>query len=166
MRKHKFEYSCTNIELVENYELAKADNFKDWHCHHRLETHNSDGEKRLVSISMEELKALGIYYNRSPEELIFLTKSNHSRLHASMQVHSEEERKRISESKKGKPTWVKGKKLSEEHKAKLRTAWERRKQNGYTVSDETRAKISATMKGGNFKMVDGKRVYYSPKEGK
>lgn len=40
-----------DLENVENYWLAKADNFVGWECHHRLETHNSDGERRLVNIS-------------------------------------------------------------------------------------------------------------------
>lgn len=69
------------IEEVENYELAKESNFKGWHIHHRLETHNSDGEKRLVNISREELIALDMYYNRPASELIFLTASEHIKLH-------------------------------------------------------------------------------------
>ena len=43
-KKHLKKY-CDEIENVENYDLAKADNFEDWNCHHRLETHNSDGER-------------------------------------------------------------------------------------------------------------------------
>ena len=38
-----------NPEQIENYELAKADDFKGWHCHHRLETHTADGKKRSLS---------------------------------------------------------------------------------------------------------------------
>lgn len=164
MRKRKFEYACTNIELVENYELAKADNFKGWICHHRLETHNSDGEKRLVPIKMEELKALGMYYDRPPEELIFLRTSEHSRMHALMQVRYEETKEKISTTKKGKPSWNKGKKHSEEHKANLRAAWEIRKARKWEFSDEAKAKLSAARKGMKLKMVDGKRVYYRPEE--
>lgn len=69
------------IEEVENYELAKKDNFQGWCIHHRLETHNSDGEKRLVNLSREELIALDMYYNRPASELVFLTKSEHIILH-------------------------------------------------------------------------------------
>ena len=69
------------IEQIENYELAKSDNFKGWHIHHRLETHNSDGERRLVNLSMAELIALDMYYNRPSSELIFLTISEHRSLH-------------------------------------------------------------------------------------
>lgn len=68
-------------ELVENYNLALADNFRGWQRHHRLETHNSDGEKRLVEISPAELKALGMYYNRPAKELIWVTNAEHINLH-------------------------------------------------------------------------------------
>ena len=30
---------CKDYENIENYDKALADNFKGWHCHHRLETH-------------------------------------------------------------------------------------------------------------------------------
>lgn len=83
-RKHNqmFAYCITEEwEQIENYELAKESNFKGWHIHHRLETHNSDGEKRLVNISREELIALDMYYNRPASELIFLTASEHIKLH-------------------------------------------------------------------------------------
>jgi len=54
MNKRKFEYVCgDNPENIENYATAKKDNFKGWICHHRLETHNSDSERRLVDISPE-----------------------------------------------------------------------------------------------------------------
>ena len=84
MRKYNrmFAYCISEqIEQIENYELAKADNFNGWHIHHRLETHNSDGEKRLVNLSVEELIALEMYYNRPANELIFLTASEHRKLH-------------------------------------------------------------------------------------
>lgn len=69
------------IEQIENYWLAKESNFDGWHIHHRLETHNSDGEKRLVNLSREELIALDMYYNRPANELVFLTISEHMKLH-------------------------------------------------------------------------------------
>lgn len=69
------------IEQIENYKLAKKDNFDGWHIHHRLETHNSDGEKRLVNLSKDELIALEMYYNRPANELIFLTASEHRKIH-------------------------------------------------------------------------------------
>ena len=112
--KHTFERYCKDFEKIENYERAKKDNFKSWHCHHRLETHTSDGERRLVDITQKELKALGIYYNRPAEELIFLTTREHNAYNKGKH-HSEETKKKLSEANKGK-------KLSEEAKKKLSEA--------------------------------------------
>lgn len=64
-------------ELIENYELVKADNFKDWDCHHRLELHPD----LSVRFTRDSLIKLELYYNRPAFELIFLTKSEHSKLH-------------------------------------------------------------------------------------
>lgn len=106
--KHSFEKYCTEPEKIENYEKAKADNFIGWEPHHRLETHNSDGERRLVDISAAELKALDMYYNRPASELIYLPESEHRSLHSigennSMygKHHTEETKKKQSEVKKG-----------------------------------------------------------------
>lgn len=103
------KYCCEDISRIENYELAKKDDFKSWVCHHRLETHTSEGERRLVDISKEELKALGMYYRRPPEELIYLTKSGHQKLHRTGRpgpnrgkYFSEDHKRKILESKKGK----------------------------------------------------------------
>lgn len=55
--------------------------------------------------------------------------------------------KKISKTMKGRTPGNKGVPWSEERRMKQEEAWERRRQNGYTVSDETRAKISAANKG-------------------
>ena len=65
------------LERIENYELAKADNFKGWDIHHRLEL-TLDGE---FALTREQLKMHNMYYNRPYYELIFLTKAEHRRLH-------------------------------------------------------------------------------------
>ena len=96
------KYCCEDISKIENHELAKRDNFKGWVIHHRLETHTSEGERRLVDISREELKALGMYCHRPSEELIYLTKSEHQKLHH-----------------KGRPGPNRGKHFSEDHKRKI-----------------------------------------------
>ena len=96
-----YKLFCKEPENIENYEKAKVDDFIGWECHHRLETHNSDGERRLVDITRRELKALGMYYNRPVSELIFLPTSEHSRLHMKGKHLSEETKKKMSESKKG-----------------------------------------------------------------
>lgn len=36
---NKYKRYCIEIDNIENYEKAKADNFKEWCLHHRLETH-------------------------------------------------------------------------------------------------------------------------------
>ena len=119
---HKFERYCKDYENIENYEAAKKDNFKGWDCHHRLETHTSDGERRLVDISAAELNALGMYYNRPASELIFLTESEHS----SLRKVSEETKKKMSKAKKGKYLGENnsfyGKHHSEESKKKMSEA--------------------------------------------
>lgn len=148
MRKRNFEYFCDEIENVENYEKAKADNFKGWQCHHRLETHNSDGERRLVDITREELKALGVYYHRSPEELMFLPTKEHKVLHLKGRRLSEETKMKISDAMKGKPK-------SEEARKKESDA-----KKGKPRSEETKRKISEARKGKHWNLVDGKRVWY------
>ena len=113
-----FEKYCKDYENIENYQKAKADDFKNWEVHHRLETHTSDGERRLVDITADELKALDMYWHRPAEELIFLTIYEHSSLHKP----SEETRKKMSDAKKGKKNPNYGKQFSEETKKKLSEA--------------------------------------------
>ena len=91
-------YCCEDVSLIENYELAKADNFVGWEVHHRLETHTSDGERRLVDLSVDELKALDMYYHRPAFELVYLRKSEHAALHMVGHEVSIETRAKISNS--------------------------------------------------------------------
>ena len=133
-----YKQYCKEPEKIENWEKAKKDNFKGWQCHHRLETHNSDGERRLVDITASELKALGMYYNRPSSELIFLKHSEHQFLHRKGKTHSEEAKKKMVEANKGKPK-------SEETRKKLREAMK-----GKHHSEETRKKMREAMKGKNI----------------
>lgn len=75
--KNRWKNYCKEYWLIENYDKALADNFKGWHCHHRLELH-PDGSIRFTR---EGLINADLYVNRPPEELIFLTISEHSKLH-------------------------------------------------------------------------------------
>lgn len=68
----KYLVYTNDIENVENFETALSENFKDWDVHHRKE------EKGM---KMSELIAADLYYNRPAEELIFLRRSEHRRLH-------------------------------------------------------------------------------------
>ena len=42
------KYCCEDISLIENYIEAVSDDSQVWHCHHRLETHYPNGEKRYI----------------------------------------------------------------------------------------------------------------------
>lgn len=158
--KHNFKRFCKDIENVENFEKAKKDNFKGWDCHHRLETHNSDGERREVNISRKELIAIGMYYNRPAEELIFLTVSEHRLLHNEGEHNpmygkklSEETKKRLSGMRKGENNAMYGKHHTEESKKKMSLS----KKGKYTGEDnpfyrkkhseESRRKMSDAHKG-------------------
>ena len=115
--KRNFKIYCKDYQDIENYEKALADNFKGWDCHHRLETHNSDGERRLVDLTRDELLALGMYWNRPAEELIFLTSMEHISLHHKGKQKSEETKNKMSEAKKNMSEETRNK-LSEAHKGK------------------------------------------------
>ena len=140
--KHKFEYFCKNPENIENYDKAAADNFIGWECHHRLETHNSDGIRREVDILAAELQSLGMYYNRPSSELIFMKHSEHASLHQKGKPKSEETKKKMSEAQKGRFVSEETRnKISETLKGHI--PWNKWKQN----SKETRKKISEANKG-------------------
>ena len=156
---------CRNPELIENYELAKADNFKGWVIHHRLETISTGA---VVTSTRQDLIDWGIYYDRPADELIYLTRAEHNKIHAA--EIPEETRKRISNSLKGKNTWTKGNQTwwlgrhhTEEAKLKISKA-----STGRKHSIESRLKVSKALKGrkntwiigSHWKLVDGKRVYY------
>ncbi len=159
--KRSFEYYCNEAENIENYKAAKADNFKGWDCHHRLETHNSSGERRLVDITAEELIALGMYYNRPATELIFLRACEHTTLHMEGNQHhkgkhhSEEAKAKMSVIKKGRhlseetkkrmSKTLRGRKHSEEWKNRISEAIKGRK-----LSDEWKAKLSEAHKGRHY----------------
>lgn len=91
--KRRLESYCSEYWKIENYELAKADNFKGWECHHRLEL-TINGE---FAHTIEELIRLNMYYNRPHYELIFLTISEHRQLHHKTDYY----RNQMSKAKKG-----------------------------------------------------------------
>lgn len=123
-------YCCEDISNIENYELAEADNFKGWECHHRMETHRRNGKERVTILSQQDLIDWGLYYDRPASELIFLAEAEHRKL-----PKSDETKRKIAEANKGK-------KLSEEHKRKLYEV-----NKGKTISEETRRKLSESKKG-------------------
>ena len=122
--KQAKKYCREDISLIENYDKAVSDTTQFWHCHHRRET----------IYSRSGLIEIGEYYNRPACELIFLTPTEHHRLHNLGKMpsgmngkhHSEETRKKMSESNKGENNPMFGKhhsaetrkKMSEAHKGK------------------------------------------------
>ena len=142
-------YCKEDISLIENYDKAIADTTQMWHCHHRRET----------IFSKSDLIEIGEYYNRPACELIFLTKSEHTRLHnlgkpsgMKGKHHSAETIKKMSESNKGENNPRFGKHHSEESRKKIGAArkgkptWNKGKHR----SDETRLKIAESCKGNHW----------------
>ena len=83
---------------IENYGAAKADNFKGWVLHHRLEL-TLDGDEVH---SADSLKRLNMYYNRPYFELIYLPRKVHTSLHNRNREFSEEHRRKLSVAAKNR----------------------------------------------------------------
>ena len=124
-------YCRDDISLIENYDKAIADKTRVWDCHHRRET----------IYSVKELIEIGEYYNRPACELIFLTQTDHRRLHHLGKHLSEETRKKMSEALKGEKCYIFGKRLSEETRKKMSES-----KKGKHLSEETRTKLSEAIK--------------------
>jgi hypothetical protein len=78
---------CEHPELIENYEEAFND-VEDWVCHHKRETHDLvTGEPLEVQLSSKDLQNLGLYFWRPPEELIYLRRDDHRRVHQFYKLH-------------------------------------------------------------------------------
>ena len=136
------KYCKEDISKIENYDKAIADTTQTWDCHHRTEIWWNCSAKDLIENEC--------YYNRKACELIFLTPSEHHRLHnhgennplfgkhhsdetrrkmyESLKGHTvnEETRRKMREAKKGKPSIWKGKHPTEESRRKMSEAAKRR----------------------------------------
>ena len=146
----RVKHYCKDFTKIENYEKAVSDT-NVWDCHHRLEL---DG---ITTLSGDELIALGLYYDRPADELIFLSHAEHARIHnigKKGYKHSDEAKAKIAAAMKGNQH-TKGYKHSEDTKSKIANALK-----GKKLSEERKAKISAARKGKHWRLVDGKREYY------
>lgn len=112
-------YCADNLTKIENYDKAIADESQVWHCHHRLETNFADGTERPINarLSKDELIALDAYYNRPAEELIFMTKGDHRRLHLKGIKLSDEEIDARNKVRRGENTY--GKTMTKEDLRKI-----------------------------------------------
>lgn len=106
------KYCANPIEMIEGYERAMNEPGM-FEVHHKLEEQG---------YSKHELIDKDLYYNRPAEELVFLTRLEHSRLHMKNIQISEDHRRNISKSRKG-----------------------------IQFSEETRKKLSETKKGKSIK---------------
>lgn len=90
-------YCSEDLKLIENYDKAVSDPYQIWEMHHRLED----------SYTRKELIKAGLYYNRPANELIFLTRDDHNKLHkhALGMKHSEETKQLMSIHRKNHSTW-------------------------------------------------------------
>lgn len=88
---------CRHPELIENYDKAIADNTQMWQVHHRKEEF----------YSYKELIERGEYFDIPPEDLIFLTPSEHNKIDSYCKrngevrkgkKHSEKTKRKISEA--------------------------------------------------------------------
>lgn len=149
-----YEKYCKNFHLCSGYEKALKSR-RNYFLHH------IQGEK----ISREELIENDSYYDCAPENLRWVTKSEHQKIHMTGKnnpnfgrIFSDETRRKMSEARKGRfkgennPNFgKKGKKRSDETKQKISEA------------NKGMPKPSGP-KGMSWKLVDGKRIYYKKYE--
>lgn len=108
---YAYSYCCEDISLIENYNEAINDKTQTWVIHHKLEIE--------LNKTRDELIYLYLYYQRPASELIFLTISEHRKLHnkaakgpwnkGKKNIYSRETLEKMSKARKGKPSPTKGK---------------------------------------------------------
>ena len=125
--KHAKKICREDITLIKNYEQAITDESQIWDCHHINE----------LTFTRQELIKQNMYYYRPANELVFLTRSEHKKLHLTVCAGADERRRKMSESLKGR----KRKPFSEETKRKMSEA-----RKGRKFSDETKRKMSEAAK--------------------
>lgn len=126
-----YAFCKEDISIIENYDKAISDKSNNWVVHHKL------GIAEDYQNTKDELIMMNLYFHRPASELIFMTKSEHVKLHNKARIKeivatlseanrnrvwTPEMRKKLSDKKKG----VKCGPLSEEHRKKLSEAAYRR----------------------------------------
>ena len=133
---------CSNYTEIENYNEAVSDKTHIYDCHHRREITEKKTKQQLVDE--------GLYYDRPPEELIFLTHEEHTRLH--MDNITDKTRKKLSDALKGRNFTEEWKNKISESKTGLKNAMygkcgELHHFYGKHHSEESKKKISEALKG-------------------
>ena len=148
-------YCNGDITLIENYYEAINDSNETWICHHKLEI-----ELQLFSY---ELIKKNLYFNRPPEELMFIKRNDHMKLHASKhnsfknKHHTQETKNKINNTKLKNETWPSGEKnpmykhvWTEEQRKHASEAANKRDNTNigkYERTPEINNKISKSLKG-------------------
>lgn len=130
---------CKDYTKIENYEEALKSPLR-YDLHHRLEISENKSKKDLI----EE----NLYYDRPPEELVFLEQGEHIRLHGLNS--SEETRQKMSIAHRGK------------HRPAFSTKWKQKlsKANrGKHPSEESRKKMSEAHSGKHWHLENGHRIW-------
>lgn len=121
--RHANKFCRDDYRKIENYDKAISDTTKTWHLHHRDEIRVLPSGM-IVYRSANELKENGRYFNCPANELIFLTQSEHQRLHMKGKTISAEHRQKLIDSCKGKPRSAE---VRQRIAATVKANWERRK---------------------------------------
>ena len=131
----RIEKYCKDYKNIENYSKAISDTTQIWQIHHRREIYEG--------LSVEELKKMNLYYNVSPNELIFLTITDHRKLHS------------------GENHPMYGKTISEETRRKQSKTVKDKYKNGYINSFKGHSHTEETKK----KNSEWHKEYYKTHEG-
>ena len=135
--KQAKKYCCEDISLIENYKEAVNSN-EIYDCHHRLEI---DLKK-----TPKELQELNLYYNRPANELVFITRADHTRLHQTNKIFSQSTKDLLSDAGKkrvGDKNSFYGKRHTEDSKQKMRKP--HRKSKWMTPSGEIKEMTKANV---------------------
>jgi len=85
---------CKEYKQVENYEAAIADKEELWVLHHR--------KLEPSRVTKKDLIERNEFYDVAPEELIFLTRSEHMRVSNEGKTYDKSVKDKISQTKVGK----------------------------------------------------------------
>lgn len=134
---------CKDLSKIENYQQAISELYQKYELHHRLEIMPFSGKR----VDKYYLINQGMYYDVQPEALIFLTVTEHRKLHF--------DGKRFQDFQ-----YIKG--LKENNR--IKKIKKIKKDKSYKFSEEARKRMSEAgkgkHKGQHWKVVDGKRVWY------